>query len=44
MKYTAIDLAMGEVIEFAEQDLLDRAEWYIERFVKWGKGFDGRRH
>ncbi len=35
---------LGEVIEFAEQDLLDRAEWYIERFVKWGKGFDGRRH
>ncbi|MBI2901275.1 MAG: hypothetical protein HYY17_13915 [Planctomycetes bacterium] len=28
---------LGQVLEFAEQDLLDRVDWYIERFVKGRK-------
>ena len=31
------DLNLGtldEVLEYAEQDLLDRYEWYVERFLK----------
>ena len=25
---------MDEILEFAEQDLSDRVEWYVERFLK----------
>lgn len=28
---------LAEVLEFAEQDLSDRFEWYAERFLKMGR-------
>ncbi|MBI4422452.1 MAG: hypothetical protein HY554_01925 [Elusimicrobia bacterium] len=26
--------ALGEVLEYAEQDLMDRADWYVDRFLR----------
>lgn len=28
---------LEEVIEYAEQDLTDRADWYVEKFIKTRK-------
>lgn len=25
---------LAEILEYAEQDLMDRADWYVERFLK----------
>ena len=29
--------SLAEVLQYAEQDLIDRFEWYIERFLKMRK-------